>query len=77
MDLDPNQPETRAGLSGALKAIAVLAVVMVALIGILAVTEVIPREALQEWMTKAGLVVAIVLGAAIALALLARSGGGR
>jgi len=58
-------------------AIAVLAVLIVALIGILAVTEVIPREALQEWMTKAGLVIAIVVGAAIALALLARSGGGR
>jgi uncharacterized membrane protein SirB2 len=64
-------------LSGALKAIAVLAVLIVALIGILAVTEVIPREALQEWMTKAGLVIAIVIGAAIALALLARSGSGR
>jgi hypothetical protein len=62
-------------MSGALRAIAVLAVLVVALIGILAVTEVIPREALQEWMTKAGLVIAIVVGAAIALALLARSGG--
>lgn len=75
--MDPNQPETRAGLSGALKAIAVLAIVIVALIGILAVTEVIPREALQEWMTKTGLVIAIVAGAAVALALLTRSGGGR
>jgi hypothetical protein len=73
--MDPNQPEARPGLSGTLKAIAVIAVLIVALIGILAVTEVIPREALQEWMTKAGLVIAIVVGAAIALALLARSGG--
>jgi hypothetical protein len=72
--MDPNQPEARPGMSGALKAIAVLAVLVVALIGILAVTELIPREALQEWMTKAGLVIAIVVGAAIALALLARSG---
>jgi hypothetical protein len=72
--MDPNQPEARPGLSGALKTIAILAVLVVALIGILAVTEVIPREALQEWMTKAGLVIAIVAGAAIALALLARSG---
>jgi hypothetical protein len=72
--MDPNQPEAGPGMSGALKAIAVIAVLVVALIGILAVTEVIPREALQEWMTKAGLVIAIVVGAAIALALLARSG---
>jgi hypothetical protein len=72
--MDPNQPEARPGMSGALKAIAVISVLVVALIGILAVTEVIPREALQEWMTKAGLVIAIVVGAAIALALLARSG---
>jgi hypothetical protein len=72
--MDPNQPEARPGMSGALRAIAVLAVLVVALIGILAVTELIPREALQEWITKAGLVIAIVVGAAIALALLARSG---
>jgi uncharacterized membrane protein SirB2 len=75
VDVDPNQPEAKAGLSGALRSIAVIAVLVVALIGILAVTEVIPREALQEWMTKVGLVIAIVVGAAIALALLARSGG--
>ena len=69
----PQQP----GLSGALKGIAALAILVVALIGILAVLEVIPREALQEWFTKAGLVVVIVVGAAVALGLISRSGGGK
>jgi hypothetical protein len=48
---------------------------VVAGIGILAVLEIIPRDVMQEWMAKAGLVSAIVVGAAIALALIGRSGG--
>ncbi|HYG54723.1 MAG TPA: hypothetical protein VD965_05455 [Burkholderiales bacterium] len=71
--MDPNQPDAKAGLSGVLRAIAVLAVILVAAIGILAVLEVIPREALQEWLTKFALVGAIVVAAAVALALLMRT----
>ena len=73
--MNPNQAESRGGLPGAMRAIGVLAVVVAALIGVLAVLGVIPQEALQEWFTKAGLVVVIVVAAAIAVALLARSGG--
>ena len=71
------ETETRPGLSGALRAIGALAVVVVALIGVLTVLEAIPREALQEWFTKAGLVLVIVIAAAIALGLLARAGDGK
>jgi hypothetical protein len=73
--MNPNQAEGGAGLPGAMRAIGALAVIVVALIGVLAVLEVIPREALQEWFTKAGLVVAIVIAAGIAVALIARAGG--
>lgn len=72
--MNPNQAETGAGLPGAMRAIGALAVIVVALIGVLTVLDVIPREALQEWFTKAGLVLVIVVAAAIALALIARSG---
>ena len=72
--MNPNQAETGGGLPGAMRAIGALAVIVVALIGVLTVLEVIPREALQEWFTKAGLVLVIVVAAAIALALIARSG---
>ena len=75
--MDPNQAETKPGLSGALRAIGGLAVLVVALIGILAVLGVIPNEALQEWFTKAGLVLVIVIAAAIALGLLSRAGGSK
>ena len=75
--MNPNQAETRRGLPGAMRAIGALAIVVVALIGVLTVLEVIPREALQEWFTKAGLVLVIVIAAAIALGLLARAGGGK
>ena len=71
------EPEVRPGLSGALRGIGALAVLVVALIGVLAVLGVIPQEALQEWFTKAGLVLVIVIAAAIVLALLARSGGSK
>jgi hypothetical protein len=74
--MNPNQTETGAGLPGAMRAIGALAVVVVAAIGVLAVLEVIPREALQEWFTKAGLVLVIVVGAAVALGMIARGGGG-
>ena len=73
--MNPNQAESGGGLPGAMRAIGVLAVVVAALIGVLAVLGVIPQEALQEWFTKAGLVLVIVIAAAIAVALLARSGG--
>ena len=73
--MNPNQVESGGGLPGAMRVIGVLAIIVVALIGILAVLGVIPQEALQEWFTKAGLVLVIVVAAAIALALLARSGG--
>ncbi len=72
--MEINQPDPKVGLSGVLRAVAVMAVVVVALIGVLAVLEIIPREVLQEWFTKAGLVVAIVVGAVVALALIARGG---
>ncbi|MEW6689885.1 MAG: hypothetical protein AB1452_12430 [Pseudomonadota bacterium] len=72
--MNPNQVETGGGLPGAMRAVGALAVIVVALIGVLAVLEVIPREALQEWFTKAGLVLVIVVAAAVALALIARAG---
>jgi hypothetical protein len=74
--MNPNQAETGGGLPGAMRAIGALTVVAVAIIGVLAVLEILPRELLQEWFTKAGLVIAIVVGAAIALAMIARGGGG-
>ena len=72
--MNVNEPESRGGLPGMLSAIGALAVVVLALIGILAVFEVIPREALQEWLTKVGLTGVIVIAAAVALALLMRAG---
>jgi hypothetical protein len=73
--MNPNQAETGGGLPGAMRAIGALAVIVVALIGVLAVLEIIPREALQEWFTKLGLVVVIVVAAGVAVALIARTGG--
>jgi len=70
--MNPNQPESRGGLPGALRAIGVIAVIVVALVGIGVVLDVIPREALEGWMTKIGLALLIVVGAAVALALLMR-----
>ena len=75
--MNPNEQETGGGLPAALRGVAAISVIIVALIGGLAVLEVIPREALQEWFTKFGLLALIVVGAAIALALLARAGGGK
>jgi len=72
--MEINQADPKPGLSGALRAIGVIAVVLIALIGILFVMDVIPREALQEWFTKAGLVVAILAVAAVALRLIAKKG---
>lgn len=72
--MNPNQAESGAGLPGAMRAIGALAVIAVALIGVLAVLEIIPRDVLQEWFTKTGLVVVIVIAAGIALALIARAG---
>ena len=73
--MNPNQAESGGGLPGAMRAIGVLAVIIAALIGVLAVLGVIPDEVLQEWFTKAALVFVIVVAAAIAVALLARSAG--
>ena len=73
--MNPNEQEKGGGLPAAMRGVAALAIIIVALIGGLAVLEVIPREALQEWFTKVGLLVLIVVGAGIALALLARAGG--
>ncbi|OGA10067.1 MAG: hypothetical protein A3D95_05815 [Betaproteobacteria bacterium RIFCSPHIGHO2_12_FULL_69_13] len=73
--MNVNEPEAKAGLPGVLRAIGAIAVTIVALIGVLVVLEVIPREALQEWFTKLGLIAAIVVAAAVALALLMRTGG--
>jgi hypothetical protein len=75
--MNPNEQETSGGLPASLRGVAAISVIVVALVGVLAVLEVIPREALQEWFTKIGLVALIVVGAAIAVALLARAGGGK
>lgn len=75
--MNPNEAEAKPGLSGVLRGIGALAVLVVALIGALAVLGLIPQEALQEWFTKTGLVLVIVIAAAVAMALLARSGGGK
>jgi len=73
--MEPIEAKTGGGgLPGALRAAAVIAILVVALIGVLAVLEIIPREALQAWFTKLGLVAAIVIAAIVALALLMRAG---
>ena len=72
--MNPNEPESRGGLTGVLRAIGVLAVLVLALIGILAVLEVISVEELRQWFTKAGLVLAIVVATVVALFVLARGG---
>jgi hypothetical protein len=72
--MNPNEPESKGGLTGVLRAIGVLAVLVLALIGILAVLEVISVEELRQWFTKAGLVLAIVVATVIALFVLARGG---
>lgn len=69
-----NQPESGSGMSGLLRASATLAVVVLALIGVLAVLDVIPSEVLKEWATKIGLVVLILVAAAVAIAALVRGG---
>ena len=70
--MNVNEPESRGGVPAMLSAIGALAVVILALIGILAVFEVIPREALQNLLTKLGLIALIVIAAAVALAMLVR-----
>lgn len=72
--MNPNEPENRGGLPAALRAIGVIAVVVVALVGLGVVFDLVPREALQDWMTKIVLAVLVVGGAAVALALLMRRG---
>ena len=72
--MNPNDPESRGGLTGVLRAIGVLAVLVLALIGILAVLEVISVEELRQWFTKAGLIIAIVVATVVALFVLARAG---
>ncbi len=75
--IDPNEPESRGGVTAMLRAIGALAVLVAAMIGILVVLDVIPAEALNQWLTKAGLVLVIVVAAAIAIWALARAGGGK
>lgn len=75
--MNVNQPESRGGLPTLLPAVGVLAVLLLALIGILAVLEVISAEELREWFGKTGLVLAIVVAAAVALFVLARAGGSK
>jgi len=70
--MNVNEPESRGGVPAILSAMGALAVVILALIGILAVFEVIPREALQDLLTKLGLTALIVIAAAVALAMLVR-----
>ena len=60
--MNVNEPESRGGLPAVLTALGALAVVVLALIGVAAVFELIPREALQVWLTKAALV-AVGIGA--------------
>ena len=74
--MNPNQVETGAGWAGAMRAIGAVAVLAAAIIGVLAVLDILPRDMLQEWFTKTGLVIAIVVAAGIALAMIARGGGG-
>jgi hypothetical protein len=75
--MNPNEPESRGGLPALLRAVGALAVLVLALIGMLAVLELITAEELREWFTKTGLVIAIVLAAAVALFALARAGGSK
>ena len=70
--MNVNEPESRGGVPAMLSAIGALAVVILALISILAVFEVIPREALQDLLTKLGLTALIIIAAAVALAMLVR-----
>jgi hypothetical protein len=70
--MNVNEPESRGGLPAMLSAIGALAIVVLALIGVLAVFEVIPREALQEWLTKLALTGVIVVAAVVAIGLLMR-----
>ena len=70
--MNVNEPESRGGVPAMLSAIGALAVVILALIGILAVFEVIPREALQNLLSKLGLTALIIIAAAVALAMLMR-----
>lgn len=74
--MNPNQVETGAGWAGAMRAIGAIAVLAAAIIGVLAVLDILPKDVLQEWFTKTGLVIAIVVAAGIALAMIARGGGG-
>ena len=70
--MNVNEPESRGGLPAMLSAIGALAIVVLALIGVLAVFEVIPRAALQEWITKLALTGVIVVAAVVAIGLLMR-----
>jgi hypothetical protein len=72
--MNVNEPESRGGIPAVLSAVGALAVVILALIGVLAVFEVIPREALQEWLTKLALTCLIIVAAVVALAMLMRAG---
>ena len=74
--MNPNQAETGGGWPGAMRAVGAIAILTAAIIGILAVLDLIPRDWMQEWLTKAGLVVAIIVAAGVALAMIARGGGG-
>jgi uncharacterized membrane protein len=68
--MNVNEPHPAVGFSGVLRAIGVLAVLILALVASLVVLDFIPREALQEWLTKFGLIALIVVAAAVALMML-------
>ena len=72
--MDVNKPEQGGGLGGVMRAVGAITVVLLAGIAILAVLDVIPREALQEWATKGVLLAVIVAAAAVLLFVLARGG---
>jgi hypothetical protein len=68
--MEVNETHAPAGLTGVVRAVGVIAVVILALLGIAVVFGLIPQEALQEWLTKAGLTLVIVIAAAVLLGVL-------
>ncbi len=65
-------PGSQGSIPAVLRTIGAAAVVLVALIGVFTVLEIIPTEALKEWITKVGLVIVIVIAAAVAIGVLMR-----
>ena len=63
-------------VSGVLRLVATLAVVLLGALAVLVVLDIIPRDLLQAWGTKALLVTGIVAVTALVVALLSRRGPG-